>query len=113
MKYYVTLHGQEFEVEVLGDDLGPLDDILVSFRGGRFIHPVPGVQGGGSAPNGELYVNGERQEPGIQRTLGPGDWFLCRAPGGGGFGKPSKRSESAIQRDLRAGLVSEAYVREH
>ncbi len=105
--------GQEFEVEVLGDDLGPLDDILVSFRGGRFIHPVPGVQGGGGAPNGELYVNGERQEPGIQRTLGPGDRFLCRAPGGGGFGKPSKRSESAIQRDLRAGLVSEAYVREH
>jgi len=105
--------GQEFEVEVLGDDLGPLDDILVSFRGGRFIHPVPGVQGGGCAPNGELYVNGERQEPGIQRTLGPGDRFLCRAPGGGGFGKPSKRSGSAIQRELRAGLVSEAYVREH
>jgi len=105
--------GQEFEVEVLGDDLGPLDDILVSFRGGRFIHPVPGVQGGGGAPNGELYVNGERQEPGIQRTLGPGDRFLCRAPGGGGFGKPSKRSGSAIQRELRAGLVSEAYVREH
>jgi len=105
--------GQEFEVEVLGDDLGPLDDILVSFRGGRFIHPVPGVQGGGGAPNGELYVNGERQEPGIQRTLGPGDRFLCRAPGGGGFGKPSKRSGSANQRELRAGLVSEAYVREH
>ena len=105
--------GQEFEVEVLGDDLGPLDDILVSFRGGRFINPVPGVQGGGGAPNGELYVNGERQEPGIQRTLGPGDRFLCRAPGGGGFGKPSKRSGSAIQRELRAGLVSEAYVREH
>ena len=105
--------GQEFEVEVLGDDLGPLDDILVSFRGGRFIHPVPGVQGGGGAPNGELYVNGERQEPGIQRTLGPGERFLCRAPGGGGFGSPTERSEAAIQRDLRAGLVSEDYVRRH
>jgi N-methylhydantoinase B len=105
--------GQEFEVEVLGGNLGPLDDILVSFRGGRFIHPVPGVQGGSGAPNGELYVNGERQEPGVQRTLGPGDRFLCRAPGGGGFGKPSKRSEAAIRQDLRAGLVSEDYVRTH
>ncbi|MEL0021359.1 MAG: hydantoinase B/oxoprolinase family protein, partial [Rickettsiales bacterium] len=105
--------GQEFEVEVLDGDLGPLDDILVSFRGGRFIQPVPGVRGGGGAPNGELYVNGERQEPGIQRTLGPGDRFLCRAPGGGGFGSPSKRTEAAIQRDLRAGLTSETYVRTH
>ena len=105
--------GQEFEVEVLGDDIGPLDDVLVSFRGGRFIHPVPGVRGGGGAPNGELYVNGERQEPGVQRTLGPGDSFLCRAPGGGGFGDPAKRPEAAIQQDLRADLVSEKYVATH
>ena len=105
--------GQEFEVEVLADDLGPLDDILVSFRGGRFIHPVPGVQGGGDAPNGELYVNGERQEPGIQRTLVSGDSFLCRAPGGGGFGNPGKRSQASLKRDLRSGLVSEDFVRLH
>ena len=103
--------GQEFEVEVLDGDLGPLDEVLVSFRGGRFIHSVPGVQGGGGAPNGELYVNGERQEPGIQRTLGPGDSFLCRAPGGGGFGDPAKRTSGAVRRDLRDGLVTDEYVR--
>lgn len=103
--------GQEFEVEVLDGELGPLDEVLVSFRGGRFIHPVPGVQGGGGAPNGELYVNGERQEPGIQRTLGPGDSFLCRAPGGGGFGDPANRASVAVKRDLRDGLVTDGYVR--
>ena len=105
--------GQEFEVEVLAGGLGPLGDILVSFRGGRFIHPVPGVQGGGDAPNGELYVNGEPQEPGIQRTLVPGDSFLCRVPGGGGFGNPGKRTETALKRDLRSGLLSEDFVRLH
>ena len=89
--------GQEFEVEVLGDDIGPLDDVLVSFRGGRFIHPVPGVRGGGGAPNGELYVNGERQEPGIQRTLGPGDSFCAVRHGGGGW-RSAKRPAAALQR---------------
>ena len=59
----------------------------MSFRGGRFIHPVPGVQGGSGAPNGELYVNGERQEPGIQQTLGR-EIGSSAPPGGGGFGGP-------------------------
>ena len=98
---------------MLDGELGPLDEVLVSFRGGRFIHPVPGVQGGGGAPNGELYVNGERQEPGIQRTLGPGDSFLCRAPGGGGFGDPANRASVAVKRDLRDGLVTDGYVRRY
>jgi N-methylhydantoinase B len=105
--------GQEFEVEVLGGDLGPDGDITASFRAGRFRHPVTGLLGGGGAPCGELTVNGEPQPSGLQRTLGPGDVFLCRAPGGAGLGDPRERDPALVRRDLEEELISEEYARRH
>jgi len=105
--------GQEFEVEVLGGELGPDGDITASFRAGRFRHPVAGILGGASAPCGELTVNGEPQPSGLQRSLEPGDVFLCRAPGGAGLGDPRKRDPQRVRRDLEEGLISEAYARRH
>ena len=101
------------EVEVLGGDLGPDGDIITSFRAGRFRHPVAGILGGGDAPVGELTVNGEPQPSGLQRALGPGDRFLCRAPGGAGLGSPSQREPERVRRDLDEGLISEEYARRH
>lgn len=105
--------GQEFEVEVLGGELGPDGPIVTSFRAGRFKHPVAGILGGGDAPRGELTVNGEPQPSGLQRNLLPGDVFLCRAPGGAGLGDPRERDPAAVARDLEEGLISEDYARRH
>jgi N-methylhydantoinase B len=93
--------------------MGPLDGMLVSFRGGRFNNPVPGILGGRASPISELYVNGERQNAGIQRTMTGGDSFLCRIPGGGGLGDPKTRDRARIERDLRDGLITEQHAREH
>jgi N-methylhydantoinase B len=105
--------GQLFEVEVLSGEYGPDGDILTSFRAGRFVHAVPGLLGGGDAPNGELYVNGEAQNSGIQRTLGPGDRFLCRIPGGGGLGEPRNRDTKMIERDIENGLITAENAARH
>ena len=105
--------GQLFEVEVLKDEHGPVGDILTSFRAGRLALPVPGFLGGESAPKGELIYNGVAQYSGIQRSLKPGDHFLCRIPGGGGLGDPAKRDRERIRRDIEHGLVSETFAAEH
>ena len=105
--------GQLFEVEVLDGEYGPDGDILTSFRAGRFVHAVPGFLGGGNAPNGELYVNGEAQTSGIQRNLVPGDKFLCRIPGGGGLGDPKDRAPERIGRDIDDGLISDDFAARH
>jgi len=103
--------GQLFEVEVLGDEHGPVGDILTSFRAGRLSRPVPGFLGGGDASQGELDLNGELQNSGIQRSLKPGDRFLCRIPGGGGLGDPKKRAPERIARDIAHGLISPEFAK--
>ena len=105
--------GQEFEVEILSGDLGPDGDILVSFRAGRFLHASPGVLGGEDARSGELYVNGEAQGAGAQRKLGAGDAFLCRIPGGAGYGDPAARDPDQIAKDLENGLTTKEFVARH
>lgn len=104
--------GQEYEVEVMDGEFGPDGDMLVSFRGGRFNHPVPGVLDGTAAPMAELYINGERRKAGIQRTMTGGDSFLCRIPGGGGLGDPADRPREMIARDLEDGLITEDHALE-
>lgn len=104
--------GQEYEIEVLGGDMGPDGDMLVSFRGGRFKNPVPGVLDGEGTPTGRLFVNGKEQNAGIQRTMTGGDSFLCQIPGGGGLGDPQKRDRALIEQDLRSGLISVEHARE-
>jgi N-methylhydantoinase B len=105
--------GQEYEIEVLGGDMGPDGDMLVSFRGGRFNNPVPGVLDGGPSPVSHLYVNGRPQHAGIQRTMTGGETFLCQIPGGGGLGDPMERARELIERDLRDGLITEDHARAH
>lgn len=44
--------------------------------------------------------------------LKPGDAFLLRAGGGGGFGSPIERDPALVARDVREGYISEAVARD-
>jgi N-methylhydantoinase B len=47
-------------------------------------------------PNGKAF----------NQTLKPGDAYILRSGGGGGYGSPLERDLDALERDLRAGYVS-------
>ena len=104
--------GQKYVLRMLEGDLGPVGDVLASFRGGRFIHPVPSVLGGGDAPNGFLSIRGTRDDAGRQVVVRAGDRIVSHIPGGGGYGDPKTRDRAAVARDVKNGLVSPARARE-
>ena len=103
--------GQKYVLRMLDGDFGPVGDVLASFRGGRFIHPVPGVLGGGDAPNGFLSIRGTRDDAGRQVIVRAGDRIVSHIPGGGGYGDPKERDREAVARDLRNGLISAEHAR--
>jgi N-methylhydantoinase B len=103
--------GQRYVLRLLEGELGPVGDVLASFRGGRFIHPPEGVLGGGDAPKGFLSIRGESQDAGRQVVLRGGDRIVSHIPGGGGYGDPRDRSRDAVAQDLRNGLISAEHAR--
>ena len=103
--------GQRYVLRLLEGELGPVGDVLASFRGGRFIHPPEGVLGGGDAPKGFLSIRGESQDAGRQVVLRGGDRIVSHIPGGGGYGDPRDRSREAVAQDLRNGLISAEQAR--
>lgn len=103
--------GQLFEMEVLDGDIGPDGPLLVGFRGGRFVHPVPGLLGGGNGPNGRLIINGEDAQVGGDASVEPGQTVLCQVPGGGGLGDPGERDPELIRRDLAYGYITPDHAR--
>ena len=105
--------GQKYILRMLDGDLGPVGDVLASFRGGRFIHPVPGVLGGGDGPNGYLTIRGTSDDAGRQVILQAGDRIVSHIPGGGGYGDPMERDRSAVETDLRNGLISAEHAEKH
>ncbi|TXI80863.1 Acetophenone carboxylase delta subunit [Cupriavidus sp. H19C3] len=104
--------GQKYVLRLLEDDLGPVGDVLASFRGGRFIYPPEGVLGGGNAPCGFLSIRGTREDAGRQVIVRAGDRIVSHIPGGGGYGDPRRRSRAAIEDDLRNGLISPEHARD-
>ena len=103
--------GQRYVLRLLEGELGPVGDVLASFRGGRFIHPPEGVLGGGDAPKGFLSIRGESQDAGRQVVLRGGDRIVSHIPGGGGYGDPRDRSREAVAQDLCNGLISAEHAR--
>lgn len=104
--------GQLFGMKILGGDLGPQDDVLIGFRGGRFTHRVPGMLGGQTAPNGVMLINGASLTQGKQVSLRPGGTVMLSIPGGGGIGDPKRRDRQLIERDLQNGLITEKHAQE-
>ncbi len=105
--------GQRYVLRLLEGDLGPVGDVLASFRGGRFIYPPEGVLGGGSAPNGFLSIRGTSEDAGRQVIVRAGDRIVSHIPGGGGYGDAKERSRAAVQADLKNGLISAEHARKH
>jgi N-methylhydantoinase B len=93
-------------------------EALLSLHSDRTKTGAYGLFGGGKGATAEWILNRGREderrlsskEAGIK--LRAGDLLTVRTQGGGGYGSPAKRTSDATQRDLRAGKVSEAAVRE-
>jgi N-methylhydantoinase B len=105
--------GQRYVLRVLDGDLGPVGEVLASFRGGRFIHPPQGILGGAGAPCGFLSIRGESHDAGRHVVLRAGDRIVSQIPGGGGYGDARERSREAVARDLQEGLISAEHARTH
>lgn len=104
--------GQKYVLRMLEGELGPVGDVLASFRGGRFIHPPPGLLGGGPAPKGFLSIRGTSEDAGRQVIVRAGDRIVSHIPGGGGYGDPMARDRALVEEDLRNGLITPEHARE-
>jgi N-methylhydantoinase B len=49
----------------------------------------------------------------LNQVLQPGDAYILRSGGGGGYGSPLERALSALQRDVRCGYVSREAAEQH
>ena len=77
-----------------------------------------GLQGGGAGKAnraGVRYLDGHfESRPKDTRIEVPRDGVVeLNTGGGGGYGPPSERTVEAVQADLRAGYISEAFARRH
>ena len=105
--------GQKYVLRLLDGELGPVGDVLASFRGGRFQYPPEGVLGGGCAPNGFLSIRGTREDAGRQVIVRAGDRIVSHIPGGGGYGDPAQRSRAAIEQDIKNELITKEHARKY
>lgn len=88
--------------------LGPCD-LQAMFD--RVKYPPWGVQGGKEAKSGQITVikkSGDREiiHKSKAYPLQPGDEIVVETGGGGGYGLPSERSPSLVERDVLRGYVS-------
>ena len=77
-----------------------------------------GLLGGLSAAGNEVLIKREGQEPQrfptgkvLNYYLRPGDTYILRSGGGGGFGSPLERPIELVEQDVRLGYVSEDAAR--
>lgn len=99
--------GQRVVLRNLGRN--PMNIYLASER---VRHPCFGVVGGKSGSPGKVFRNGEPQFPKGKVVLKTGDRLEVKTPGGGGWGKTSKRSAAAIELDLAEGLITPQAARQ-
>jgi N-methylhydantoinase B len=78
------------------------------------VHCAPwGLEGGQSGAGNHVAIRLEGREIGdfpnakvLSRRLTPGDAFIIRTGGGGGFGPPAERDPARVAHDVRQGYVS-------
>ncbi len=99
--------GAIYEIELLEESA----DVFLFGERGKFA--PPGVAGGQpAARNRFVYAeNGvEREPPQVSKMVGlklrRGERLRLETPGGGGYGDPAERTQSAIQRDRAMGYVT-------
>jgi N-methylhydantoinase B len=76
-----------------------------------------GLAGGDPGASGAAFLtpvdaeDSEQLPPKTTLELSPGDTVSIRSPGGGGYGDPSERARTAIERDLRLGKLTREAAR--
>jgi 5-oxoprolinase (ATP-hydrolysing) len=70
------------------------------------VHAPQGLAGGGAGSRGRVIYGGEEVPPKETYDLGDGARITIELPGGGGYGNPALRSDSARDSDRRSGLVN-------
>lgn len=98
--------GQEVTLRIREDMGAPNGPVYVGIQGGRLGKPIDGYLNGGSGSPGSITLNGDPIAAGRLWQLGPGDRIEYKTPGGGGLFEPSGRERSAVEQDVRDGLVS-------
>lgn len=90
------------------------EDFMLFLSVERVLNPARGRYGGGDGAAGRIRIGQDGPDlpgKGEVRVKG-GETLIFETPGGGGFGSPQERSEEAIRRDLRNGLISPETARE-
>jgi N-methylhydantoinase B len=101
--------GQRIELQAADDQ-----DILLFLSVERIRYGARGRDGGGTGATGHIRMSDSEQPlPGKGVVTIPAHATLIfETPGGGGFGDPKQRSVTAIDADVREGLVTESAARD-
>jgi N-methylhydantoinase B len=100
-------HGQIIEIE---SRIGEPFELLAAYD--RIVHPARGRDGGQDGAPGSVSFKSGQKLKGKGFLMVPSDERLVvMTPGGGGIGDPRTRDAAAIERDVKAGLVSEEALR--
>ena len=95
-----------------------LEDTYVTTAVERTKTPPWGLEGGGTGrPNGAAVITPTGEvidKPKATRlSAQKGGLIRLNTGGGGGYGDPKLRSVEAVQKDLKAGYITEAFARAH
>lgn len=98
--------GRREVIWVPDDGGGPLGNVGMALQSGRFRLAPEGLFGGKAGSLARFTINGEPADPYGLTRLKKGDVVEFDTAGGGGFGDPAKREESAVARDVANGRVT-------
>lgn len=98
-------------VEFIADTAEGAPSFLMTGNSDGMAFPPPGVEGGGTAPLVEMYIESTDGKRRILRTMSnvpifPREKCITRTSGGGGWGNPLNRDVKRVQDDVIDGLVS-------
>ena len=98
--------GRREVIWVPDGDGGPAGNIGMALQSGRFQLAPEGLFGGRPGRLARLTVNGRPADPYGLTRLKKGDLVEFDTAGGGGFGDPAQRDETAVARDIAGGRVT-------
>ena len=96
------------EIEFRNDTGSPLTAFCVAPRS---EFPARGLFGGGDGSRRTILIEGRPVHPKGAHTVAPGQRFMMRDAGGGGFGDPADRPRAKVLADLGEGLITPGAAR--
>ncbi len=83
-------------------------DFMLFLSVERVRNPARGRHGGQDGACGRIRISGNDMDLPSKGEfrIKAGETLIFETPGGGGFGPPEERSDSAVERDLEGGLIS-------